>query len=334
MAVTANVFYTCSDSYAPYAGISMLSLLENNRHIENLRVFVVGDHVLQENIDRFQKQANAYGREFTYIDGEPYIRQMKEFGMPTYRNVYAPNLRLFFSDWAEPKMARLLYLDCDTLVCGDISELFSLDMEDDCVAVVRDSLGLHYKKLIGYEKTELYANAGVILFDIKNWIDGNWGKKLLDTMKNPENRHPNTDQDYLNLALRGHMHLLQPKYNFQPVHKVYKDKTYYRSYAKDGYYSEAELMEARRNPVIEHTYRYLGRFPWHEKSWHPNRDEFLQYKSMSQWKDKPDETNRLSSVLKIERFLYRILPRFIFLKVFTFSQYWTFRREERQIRKK
>jgi lipopolysaccharide biosynthesis glycosyltransferase len=200
--------------------------------------------------------------------------------------------------------------------------------------VVRDSLGLHYKKLIGYEKTELYANAGVILFNIKNWMEGNWEQKLLETMRNPDNRHPNADQDYLNLALRGHMHLLPPKYNFQPVHKVYKDKIYYRCYAQDGYYNEAELMGARRAPVIEHTYRYLGRFPWHEKSWHPNRTEFLHYKSMSKWKDQPDETNQLSSVLKIERSLYRILPGVVFLKLFSCAQDWAFRREERQIRKK
>ena len=34
-----NVLYQFDDKYAPYAGISMLSLYENNKEIENLNVY-------------------------------------------------------------------------------------------------------------------------------------------------------------------------------------------------------------------------------------------------------------------------------------------------------
>ena len=55
--------YTCDENYAPYAGISMNSLFENNRELEHICVYLVEDSVSEENKKRFIDQAEKYGRE-------------------------------------------------------------------------------------------------------------------------------------------------------------------------------------------------------------------------------------------------------------------------------
>ena len=68
MSNTLNILYACDNNYAPYTGISMYSLFENNRDIPHICVYLVEDNVNEENKARWQGLAEAYGRELVLID--------------------------------------------------------------------------------------------------------------------------------------------------------------------------------------------------------------------------------------------------------------------------
>ena len=55
-----GVLYACDENYAPWAGISMYSLFENNKDIEALTVYCVTDRVSDASREKLAKQAARY----------------------------------------------------------------------------------------------------------------------------------------------------------------------------------------------------------------------------------------------------------------------------------
>jgi lipopolysaccharide biosynthesis glycosyltransferase len=189
-------------------------------------------------------------------------------------------------------------------------------MEDKPVAVVLDSLTSHYRHRIGFSPDEFYFNSGVILFDAENWKSSNATDKIMSTLSSRERKSfINPDQDLLNISLKGQAVILHPRYNFQTTHKVYSNRLFFKHYGKIKYYSGDEIDAARKDPAIIHAYRFLGQFPWHKKALHPYRSVFLTYASISECADFEPLKN-VGVAFKFERFLYLILPKCIFIRIF------------------
>ena len=49
MPTTLNVLYAADENYAPFLGVSMYSLFQNNTAMEHIRVYAVLDNVSEEN---------------------------------------------------------------------------------------------------------------------------------------------------------------------------------------------------------------------------------------------------------------------------------------------
>ncbi len=334
--MTLNILYCSDNNYAPYLGISMTSLLENNKSADEIVIYAVLNGVSDENKEALKKQISLYdeSRRLVIVNGDKWAEHLDALGLPRYRGSQTTNLRLFFTEYIEPSVKRLLYLDCDTLVVGELSELFSTDMEDSAAAAVLDSLSDGaYKRVIGFDEEDTYFNAGVLLFDIENWTRFNCQERIRKLIEQPKLALPNNDQDRLNILLKDQKKLVSPKYNFQTTHKVYDNKRYFKTYSGVAYYTSKEIDEARSAPAILHAYRFLGQFPWHENAVHPWRDEFLKYKKISQWANTSDVPNT-KKIFAAERILYKILPSAIFLPLFRRMQISFFRKKAKSISKK
>jgi lipopolysaccharide biosynthesis glycosyltransferase len=239
---------------------------------------------------------------------------------------------LFFTDYIKEDVERILYLDCDTIICSDLSELFETEMKNSPAAVVLDSLSTYYKKALEFDRSEKYFNSGVILFDVKNWKEQNCRGRIIETIRDTNLPLVNPDQDVLNLVLRNQKIILSPKYNFQTTHKVYSNKSYFKIYRKDGYYTETELEKASEAPVILHAYRFLGQFPWHKNAIHPWKELFWDYVKISEWKDLEPRENK-GVLFAIERIAFKILPKTVFLFFFSKWQMYTFGKKIKELKK-
>ena len=56
-----NILYGCDETYAPYTGVSMTSLFENNRDVEEITVYLAAMGFSQESLGRFALLAEEYG---------------------------------------------------------------------------------------------------------------------------------------------------------------------------------------------------------------------------------------------------------------------------------
>ncbi len=315
-----NVLYQFNEKYVPYAGISMVSLMENNKKTEEIYIYVLGENLTEDSKKQLTMQVEQYGHQIHFMHTDALIEKMRMLGIPEYRGAYATNMKMFVTDYLNDDIDRLLYIDSDTIICGDVSSLIFLDMENKPIGMVLDSLGARHKLEIGLDKQDDYFNGGVILYDVRKWRQDKWTEKIREHVKNVRTCYMAPDQDILNIVLKNQIKKIDISFNLQPMHTVYSYRQYSRAFGPLQYYSEDEIRSAIDNPRILHFFRYLGEFPWHKSSLHPYVPHFDRYMALSLWKDyqkQPTEQNEL--IFKIERWLYKYLPRIIFLKVFKIS---------------
>lgn len=116
-----------------------------------------------------------------------------------------------------PQLERVLYLDIDILVCGNLQSLYQVDLGDSCIAaVVENDIGHFfpdYPPTIGVE-AERYFNAGVLLLDLEKMRQRDLSRILIDiaTQMGPHLRFG--DQDVLNLYFKDEVVLLPVGYNY------------------------------------------------------------------------------------------------------------------------
>ncbi len=116
------------------------------------------------------------------------------------------------SDYCPQFPDRLLYLDVDLVVTGDIYEVFNYSLEGKDIGMVKDEVGSHW---LGKD----YCNAGVLLLDLKQLRENHHLELAREKVLN--NRYFMPDQTALNRGLKKYKKIMSPRFNDQ--HKLYPD---------------------------------------------------------------------------------------------------------------
>ena len=106
----------------------------------------------------------------------------------------------------------ILYLDCDTIILNDISEITTINMEDFYIAGVRDYSEQAFKKRLSLNQ---YCNAGVMLFNLKKIREENLVKQMIEYTTNHADSIPFQDQDVINIIFQKGTKVLDGKWNVQ-----------------------------------------------------------------------------------------------------------------------
>lgn len=315
-----NVLYMCDDSFAPIAGISITSLFESHRETKaSITVFLLEVNVSEKNKEKFLRLAEQYHQKIILIDAAKALKEIEKLNIASYRGSSMTNLRLCFERFIPENVDKLLYLDCDTLICRPIAELADFDMQGNLLGMVLDAYGA---VLDQKEKREaVYYNAGVLLIDCIKWRREHWTEKIMDYIRERGAQFSHPDQDIFNIICRKEIIRLPLDYNFQVVHRVYSDQLFFRWLAPRRYYSASEIKAVRVNPRILHMVRIFGCNPWHENNSHPDKEVFEKYKNISLWRDMKMQQMENNGLIMVEKLLFSILPKCV---VFPIS-IWTIR---------
>lgn len=90
-----NVLYQFNEKYVPYAGVSLTSLLENNKEVEKLTIYILPEGISDDSEKILRKLAESYHREIMFVDTEQLIGEMQSIGINKYRDSYATNMKMF-----------------------------------------------------------------------------------------------------------------------------------------------------------------------------------------------------------------------------------------------
>lgn len=323
MSKSVNVLYLSDDNYAVYAGISITSLFENNKHFDDITVYVIDDNISEINKAKYQKCAEKYGRKIVFLDMSESIKTLEKIGATKYRNSYTTYLKLFTFNILPKEVERIFFIDSDSVIVGKIDDILDVDMKGMPIAAVRDALCTDYKVSLGIDVNHPWFNMGVMLVDVNKWRELDCENRVIAQMQK-RSSYVAVDQDLLNLSMHGEIETLHPKFNATPHHFVYNHKQFMKCFPQTCFYDSKLIEESKATPVIHHFERFIGESPWHKGTTHPYTDEFDYYMSISEWSDYIKKPANLNSTLKIEKALYKALPKSVFLPIWAhfYKQYF------------
>lgn len=279
-----NVLFQCDDRYAAVTGVSLTSLLENNRGWEEINIYLIDDRIHGENRLKFKMLAQQYGRAIVFLDMSEISARLEASGAPKWLGSYAAYGRLFALGLIEEELDRLLYLDSDTIVTADLGELYNMDLEENVCAMAQDALCYALYKHIGHRRDEPYYNSGVILFDAVAWKRLGCEAAVFPFITSHGGQLRFPDQDTLNSVLKGKIKRLDVKYNFFVQFLTLGIDENYYVYSLDKkpyYYSREEMAQAGRSAVIYHY--STGEKPWLKDARCALAELWDKYLQLSPW---------------------------------------------------
>ena len=114
-----------------------------------------------------------------------------------------------------------IYVDSDTILMGDIGELYDKDLGDNVIAGRVDPKVAMVPEFVEYVEKALdvphkeYINSGVLLMDLKKLRALHYITKMTDLIKEDADLVA-PDQDYLNVLCRGKILHIDPSWNADP----------------------------------------------------------------------------------------------------------------------
>ncbi|MGW3959567.1 glycosyltransferase family 8 protein [Amycolatopsis sp. NPDC005003] len=208
-----DIALTFDEGYGTYVHPFVESLLEHHPAGELSFWFLVAPDVSQETRTALRRQIGHRGQaRFLECDHTGYadlpLSTDDEF---TYVST-ATYLRLQLAHLLPAGVDRVLYLDCDILCTGPLDELAATDLRGNTIAAVGDPYCRRLSDMEGLpglaEHPELdprarYFNSGVLLIDVRAWLDGEVTPRCLDYIHRHRDQTRFLDQDALNHVLYG-----------------------------------------------------------------------------------------------------------------------------------
>lgn len=272
-----NVFYASSKVYLPMAYTSICSLFENVS--TKLNIFFLYTDIEELQLQELKKNVEQKGHCINFIEGNCIFKKLEEKGVPTYHGSYMNLVKVYVATVTQVKFDRVLWIDCDTIVTGDIKFFFDINLDDKPIAMCCDTMRPEYKKSVGVKKSEPYYNSGIVLFNMKEWNAAKCEQRVEDYLKNKKSNFVLAEQDLFNVVLKREIFKLPCKCNYITPMIMHDYKQVCRVYNmnEDNFYTEEQYEEAKNNPLIVH---YAGDGygrPWLRTSTHPYKDIFCNY---------------------------------------------------------
>ncbi len=319
-----NVLYSCNENYVKQAGISIISLCENNKLFDDIHIFFVEDKITRASKQQLMQIVDKYNRSITFfaqeniLDRNLFLKADGNHPLTIYSKLFCNKL---------PVTDKILYLDCDCIVVKPLYELWKLDMGDMAIAGVSMPYSENYKGLTNLGNCEKYICDGVVLFNLSVWRKYNLEKRSLEYIEKWNGNPPMLSEGTLNNVCQAHILLLPPCYNLMSHMLVLQKDKLKQFYKCTSYYKIYELEDAVKNPVIIHYLREFYERPWFSDSDHPLKDVYLFYKEKSPWKFDNQSKGSFSEKYKIKRKLLAYLPKLL-VGIIGFFRDMSFKRKQ------
>lgn len=277
-----NILYTLNDKFVPQVAASICSICENNKDVEQINFYIISKGITDENKEKMKNLIEEYNRKIFIKELESLEKYIGfEFDTTGWNPIVLA--RLIIDKLLDCSVDRVLYMDGDTIVRGNLSELWNIDLKGNVLAAsIEPTVDRNRKKDLGLEFYPYY-NAGVLLIDLKKWRDESIGNQILEYYKKNDGRLFANDQDAINATLAGRIYTLLPKYNFYNIFYQYPYRYLRKLMEPVEYIEETAFINCVEEPIIIH---YLGEErPWRIGNSHKYKNDYIKYLEKTPWKD-------------------------------------------------
>ncbi len=248
-----NVCLACDNNYAKYAGVVITSVLYNADNDAEHVFYILDGGISQQLKDEILSLKKIKNCTINFIDidekqFEDYKKVQTHYyiTLPTFYRLKLPSLL--------PDVSRIIYFDCDFVICSSLKELFNKNIGDNIIAGVHDT----DKRKIRQNPT--YINAGMILFDLDKMRENNTEEAFLAYTTENSDKIKLGDQEIINEVLKGKIQIVEDEWNVQSSNFTNRS-----SYTK--------------NPKAIH----LLDKPWKYASACVHKKEYFKYLQMTPW---------------------------------------------------
>jgi lipopolysaccharide biosynthesis glycosyltransferase len=296
--------------YAQHMTVMFVSLLENISAKYFVDIYVIDGGIILQDKKRIYLSLSKYKCKVKFISIKPEV--YKNFPETPSRS-YATYFRLFIPELLDKSIHKVIYLDCDIVVNGNIGELWEIDLNKYLLAAIEDyginrsvKFSNSLKINLGMNIENIYFNAGVLVINLTKWRENHLTNRVQEFLIKNYDSIIFADQDGLNAVIGEEWLLLDPKWNQQV--------TYFELINNKKILTD-DLINAVKEPkIIHYTVGYYTKTkPWDYLDMHKFKGEYYKYISLTEWKGfVPVNKNFKNMILKFiyKIFIWRILYKF------------------------
>lgn len=279
---TIHVAIYLDEGYAVPATILVQSMLDNLGSSPPVQLHVLGLGLVDATKHTMAAHWPADRVVVHWVDVD--WRDYERVYLPTGYLSAAAYARLLIDRYLPADVDKVLTIDSDGVVLGDVAELWRLAPRRSCLMAVRDS----FVRTLGDDASEWiqrdrgtsgapYFNSGLMLVDRKRWRELGVEQRCFELAS----RHPGKavigDNSLLNAVLAGDWEPLPLRWNCCTRHLAIHSYPSLRGHV----HPPADVAEALRHPGFLHF--VSGRKPWDARWYHPDGEIYRHYLAQTAW---------------------------------------------------
>lgn len=261
-----HIFSCIDNNYAQHLAVLLRSIFHTNPYNE-IVFYVIYNKLDNKNIQRLENVAKKSNIKILFL----YIEESILDNITLH---YHYEKTIFYKFICHAKLVkytdRIIYIDSDCLVLGSLSDLWKIDLEKSYFAATPDHLNFKHDRHteLGFANSKSYFNVGVLLIDIKKWVESDNTKKIIEFAEKNSKKLIYAEQDAANYVLRGNYKRLGHIYNYSTIHAPN--------------FMTTKKIEKLENIVI---YHFAGvSKPWNFDSTNSMKSKYWKYLKETPWK--------------------------------------------------
>lgn len=242
-----NLCFVINHNYVEKLLVTLYSCYLNNS-FEKIHAYIIQKDLTSFDKSRIEVFFTRYNVEIDFYDVDDKLF-MNASHMATDKVSYTTYYKLYILKLLN-KLDRVLYLDCDIIVDGDITQFYYQKM-NKFMGVVKDNEIIksnknYIKKITGSRKNN-YFNAGVILFNFYEGYEYDIPSmdEIVEFLNTKSSNLKMHDQDIFNHFFKDNLQFFEEKYNYFAIYH--------------HLYQLLLPIPNKFNPTIIH---YVGLKPW------------------------------------------------------------------------
>jgi len=325
MPETIHVVYCLDDGYAEPTCVSMASMLANTK--SNVHFHIISNRLSDKNKAILSSLSEQFSHGQWSFHGVDFgtsgfvLEPTAHLSIEAYYRFFIPKIL--------PELEKVIYIDGDTVIVGDILQLWNENLDGKIAGVVSDIKFNDFSfdtrmKILGLKYDWHYFSSGVLLLKLKGF-EKLYTLETLHTITTDlykkykhNNVFWNADQEAFNYLFKGEKYakFLNVKYNLESQNiDLYSNHC--SSYGQNTR-CLSEWSNANNSPIVIH---YAGaKKPWHlnnDFTFSPHWRLYYKYKALTPFHNPLDE-KRIAEYNHHEQFIKTeaLIPIDFYIKLF------------------
>ena len=217
------IFFACDDNFVKFTLVSLYSIKKNASEAFDYKIYVLHTGITGRMMNLLYDLADEHF-SVVFRDVTEYLKSISDklplrdyYSKTTYYRLYIAELY--------PEYSKVIYIDSDTVVQGDISELYNTDIGDCFVGacheqamVQTEEFGKYVESVVGINRHNFF-NAGLLLINCDEFRAHLVLDKFIHYL-NTYNFVVTQDEDYLNLICKDHVYWLDQRWNTEVLGEI------------------------------------------------------------------------------------------------------------------